>query len=106
MRILLDADTLLEFLLNRSKFIGKVEYLSEIFGANSSIELYLSRSGLDKIVSLQALNEKESEHLVTGLKKRIKILRVTKAVTKKARSSSAIDYESAVEIHLAIKANL
>ena len=106
MRILLDADTLLEFLLNRSKFIGKVEYLAEIFGANSSIQLYLSKSGLDKIVSLQALNEKESEQLVTGLKKRIKILRVTKAVTKKARSSSAIDYESAVEIHLAIKANI
>ena len=106
MRILLDADTLLEFLLNRSKFIGKVEYLSEIFGSNSSIQLYLSKPGLDKIVSLQALNEKESEQLVTGLKKRIKILRVTKAVAKKARSSSAIDYESAVEIHLAIKANI
>jgi hypothetical protein len=106
MRILLDADTLLEFLLNRSKFIGKVEYLSEIFGANSSIQLYLSKPGLDKIVSLQALNEKESEQLVTRLKKRIKILRVTKAVAKKARSSSAIDYESAVEIHLAIKANI
>ncbi len=106
MRILLDADTLLEFLLNRSKFIGKVEYLAEIFEANSSIQLYLSKPGLDKIVSLQALNEKESEQLVTGLKKRIKILRVTKAVTKKARSSSAIDYESAVEIYLAIKANI
>jgi hypothetical protein len=106
MRILLDADTLLEFLLNRSKFIGKVEYLAEIFGANSSIQLYLSKPGLDKIVSLQALNEKESEQLVTRLKKRIKILRVTKAVAKKAKSSSAIDYESAVEIHLAIKANI
>ena len=49
MRILLDADTLLEFLLNRSKFIGKVEYLAEIFGANSSIQLYLSKPGLDKV---------------------------------------------------------
>jgi hypothetical protein len=106
MRILLDADTLLEFFRNRSEFIGKVEYLSEIFRSNSSIQVYLSKPGLDKIVSLQALNEKESEQLVAGLRKRIKILRVTKAVVKKASSSSALDYESAVEIHLAIKAHI
>lgn len=106
MRILLDADTLLEFFRNRSEFIDKVKYLPEIFGANSSIQVYLSKPGLDKIVSLQALNEKESEELVTRLRKIIKILRVTKAVAKKANSSSAIDYESAIEIHLAIKANI
>jgi uncharacterized protein YukE len=108
MRILLDADTLLEFLLNRSEFIDKVEYLSEVFGANSSIQLYLSKPGLDKIVSLiEPLSGlKKSQQLVVWLKKRIKILRLTKAVAKKAILSSAIDYESAVEIHLAIKANL
>lgn len=108
MRILLDADTLLEFLLNRSEFIGKVKYLSEIFGANSSIQIYLSKPGFDKIVSLiEPLSGlKESQQLVLCLKKRIKILRLTKAVAKKAILSSAIDYESAVEIHLATKANI
>jgi hypothetical protein len=108
MQILLDADTLLEFLLNRSEFIGKVEYLSEILGANSPIQLYLSKPGLDKIVSLvkPLSGLKKSQQLVIWLKKRIKILRLTKAVAKKAILSSAIDYESAVEIHLAIKANI
>ena len=108
MRILLDADTLIEFLLNRSEFIGKVEYLSEIFGANSSIQLYLSKPGLDKIVTfLKPLKGlKKSQQLVIGIRKRVKILRLTKAVAKRSISSSAIDYESAVEIQLAIEANI
>lgn len=104
---LLDPNSLLEFLLNRSNFIGKVEYLSTIFRHNSGIQLYLSQPGLDKIVSLiKPLNGlKKTEQLVTKLKKRIKILRLTKAVAEKAKSSS-INYDSAVEIHLAIKKNI
>jgi hypothetical protein len=105
--LLLDPNSLLEFLLNRSNFIGKVEYLSTIFRRNSEIQLYLSQPGLDKIVSLiKPLNGLEkTEQLVTKLKKRIKILRLTKAVAEKAKSSS-INYDSAVEIHLAIKKNI
>jgi hypothetical protein len=104
---LLDPNSLLEFLLNRSNFIDKVEYLSTIFRHNSGIQLYLSQPGLDKIVSLiKPLNGlKKTEQLVTKLKKRIKILRLTKAVAEKAKSSS-INYDSAVEIHLAIKKNI
>jgi hypothetical protein len=105
--LLLDPNSLLEFLLNRSNFIGKVEYLSTIFRRNSEIQLYLSQPGLDKIVSLiKPLNGLEkTEQLVTKLKKRIKILRLTQAVAEKAKSSS-INYDSAVEIHLAIMKNI
>jgi hypothetical protein len=109
MEILLDADTLLEFFLNRSdEFINEVNYLSKIFGSNSSIQIYISKPGLDKIaVFLKALNGLGiSNRQVSGIKKRIKILRLTKAVAQKARLLSDLDYESAVEIQLAIKANI
>ncbi|WP_310489974.1 PIN domain-containing protein [Chamaesiphon sp. VAR_69_metabat_338] len=109
MEILLDADTLLEFFLNRSdEFINEVNYLSKIFGSNSSIQIYISKPGLGKIaVFLKALNGLEiSNRQVSGIKKRIKILRLTKAVAQKARLLSDLDYESAVEIQLAIEANI
>ena len=88
MRILLDADTLLEFFLNRSKFINEVEYLSKIFGSNSSIQMYISKPGLDKItIFLKALNGlKISKKQVFGIRKRIKVLHPTKAIAQKAVS--------------------
>ena len=106
MKILLDPRTLLEYLVHRN---DKFEYLSEILKFDSSVQLYLSEPGLARVVSqIKPSIFKNSEKLIQILKRRIKILRLTKIAVRKARLPCAIDidYELAIEIHLAIRANI
>ncbi len=108
MDLLIAANTLLEFLVNRSQFISEVEYLSEMFESNSSARLYIAEPGLDKIASyLKLLNGLEnSEKIVDAIKKRVKVLALTQVLAQEARFSCATNYESAVEVQLAIKAGI
>jgi hypothetical protein len=108
MDLLIAANTLLEFLVNRSQFISEVEYLSEMFESNSSARLYIAEPGLDKIASyLKLLNGLEnSEKIVDAIKKRVKVLALTQVLAQEARFSCATNYESAVEVQLAIEANI
>jgi hypothetical protein len=107
MRILLDADTLLEFVLNRSIFINKVEDLSKIIQFDG-IEVCISSLGFDKVInSIESLvgsrKPKEFNIQVKKLRRKFKILKVTKPIAHQARLSPTSDFESAVEICLAIK---
>jgi predicted nucleic acid-binding protein len=109
MRILLDADTLLEYILNRSMFIHEVENLEESI-KSSLTEIYISKLGLDKINnSMKALSgERASKEMANLIKKawKIKILKTSQSATKKARELPLRDFESAVEVVLADKANI
>ena len=107
MRIIIDADLVLEYLVNRSSFVDAVQDLSKVIESDG-IELYLSRLGLEKIRNtIKVLNGiSASKAAVLGIKKIFKILSVPKSVSQKARLSSASDFESAIEIALAIKANI
>jgi hypothetical protein len=109
MRILLDADTLLEYILNRSMFIHEVENLEETI-KSSLTEIYISKLGLDKINnSMKALSgERASKEMANLIKKawKIKILKTSQSATKKARELPLRDFESAVEVVLADKANI
>ncbi len=110
MRILLDADTLLEFVLNRSIFINKVEDLFKIIKFDG-IEVCISNLGFDKVInSIKSLvgsrKPKEFNVQVKKLRREFKILKVTKSIAHQARLSPVSDFESAVEICLAIKEDI
>jgi hypothetical protein len=108
MDLLIAANTLLEFLVHRSQFISEVEYLSEIFESNSSVRLYIAEPGLDMIASyLKILNGLEnSEKIVNAIKKRVTVLAFNQFLAQEARFSLASNYQSAVEVQLAIKAGI
>jgi hypothetical protein len=104
MRILLDADTLLEYILHRSMFINKVENLEEIL-QSSLTQICISKLGSDKInSSIKALHgEKASREMAKFIKTswKVKILRTSQSATQEARKLPLLDFESAVEVVLA-----
>jgi hypothetical protein len=107
MRILLDADTLLEFVLNRSVFVDKVEDLSKIIQFDG-IEVCISyhKKVIDSIKSFDGSRKpKEFNLQMKKLIRKLKIkrLKVTEPIARQARLSPIRDYESAVEICVAIK---
>jgi hypothetical protein len=104
MKILFDADIVLEFVLNRTKFVDGVKDLHRIFETESFIQPYMSQVGINKLVGI--VDVEKSEEFSREIEKTFTILRVTEAVREQARSSSAIDPESAIEVALAIQANI
>ncbi len=106
-RILLDADTLMEFVINRSMFQEKVAGLLEIMKIDG-VEVYLSDFGLDKINNITRImnGQKASKEMCSAIKEQFKILKTTKSIIEEARLLAVADFNSCVEIALAINSNI
>jgi hypothetical protein len=107
MIILLNADTLLEYLLKRGSFVNYLEDLDEII-YSSSIDLCISERGLKEVIGkLEDLHGSNfSDPLGIEIGKLFRIIPVTKFVARKARLYYNIDYNSAIEIALALENNI
>jgi hypothetical protein len=108
-RILLDADLVIEFVINRSMFQEKVERLLEIINVEG-VQFYLSDFGLKKIREIvKVMNgQKASKEMISSLKQRfeIKPLTVTKPIIDEARLLNIEDFDSSIEVSLAINSNI
>jgi predicted nucleic acid-binding protein len=107
MKILLDADILLEAVLDRNMFIDEIEKLFEVFTLNK-IEIFISELGLSRINSTMKIfnTSRKMTGVFFKVKKPLKKLKVTEAIAQKAKVLAVNDFESAVEISLAIEENI
>ncbi|GAB1541399.1 hypothetical protein NUACC21_40700 [Scytonema sp. NUACC21] len=97
---LIDADIVLEWMLNRSPIIEEVEILWYLIN-NRVIECYMTKIGLGKIhIVLKEFNEPEANRFVSYLENIVKICSVDFNLLQEARKYE-IDFETAVEIECA-----
>lgn len=97
-RILVDADLILEILINRNQPL--LEDISVLFDqARPLIKLYITDIGWEKICTFanKFQNSQIAQAVIDWLKEKIDVCTVDKSVIQKARSSPIQDLESAVE---------
>lgn len=96
-RILIDADLILEALMNRNTVKDVKELLDKV---NPCIQMYITDVGWQKIFTyLRHLqNTKIAEMVIIWLEEKIKICSVNQSILQQARFSPIKDFESAVEM--------
>lgn len=96
--ILLDADLLLEALINRSGLSADVSKL--IDKVHPLVQMYVTDIGYQKIYTYAShlQNNKTAAIVVSWLQNKIKILPVHRTILQQARSLPIQDFESAVEL--------
>jgi predicted nucleic acid-binding protein len=96
--ILVDADLIIEALLNRNEFAEDVRELLDII--HPSIQMHLTDVGWQKIYAYASRfkNNKTAEIVGDWLQKKIQICVVDQIVLQKARLLPLKDFESAVEL--------
>ena len=96
-KILVDADLILEALMNRNTVTDVKELLDKV---NPLIQMYITDVGWQKIYTyLNHLQTKKIAEIVfSWLSEKIKICSVNQSILQQARSSPIKDFESAVEI--------
>ncbi len=96
-RILVDADLILEALMNRNTVTDVRELLDKV---NPLIQMYITDVGWQKIDTyLNHLQTKKiAEMVISWLEEKIKVCSVNQDILQQARSSPIKDFESAVEI--------
>ncbi|MDM9379895.1 hypothetical protein QUB80_04175 [Chlorogloeopsis sp. ULAP01] len=97
-KILLDADLILEILINRNTFEEDVSKLMDI--VHPSIRMYITEIGWQKIYTYTKClqNHKIAEIVINWLQDKIRIFTVEQTILQQARSSPLKDFESAVEL--------
>lgn len=107
MKIFLDADLILETLLNRSGLVEDVEDIFEIL-QGEKVQGFISELGLEKIHSIvkRLGNPESAETLISGIEEIIEISPINSTLLQKARSLNLVDFESAVEITCATQMNI
>lgn len=106
MKILVDADMVLEALLYRSGFIADVEDLWNI--VPEQIQGYISEVGLDKIRSFAKRlgTSQDAKKVVADIKAKMSICSIDSHLLQQARLLDIGDFESAVEVACAITMNI
>ena len=96
-RILVDADLILEALMNRNTVVDVREILDKV---NPWIQMYITDVGWQKIYTYLShlQNQKIAEMVINWLEEKMKICSVNQIILQQARSSPIKDFESAVEI--------
>ncbi|NEQ67722.1 MAG: PIN domain-containing protein [Symploca sp. SIO2D2] len=99
MQILVDADMVLEALLNRSGFVGDSEDLLDIL-QTQHIQGYISELGLEKIYSVvsKLKNPEVAEEVVSEIRAIMLFCSVNSKLLQQARLLNIRDFESAVEV--------
>ncbi|MBD0262829.1 MAG: hypothetical protein ICV78_08900 [Tolypothrix sp. Co-bin9] len=97
-RILVDADLILEALINRTEFVANVRELLD--RVHPSIQMYVTDVGWQKIYDYASRfrSSKIAEIVVDWLQDKIQICSVDQTILQQARSSPLRDFESAVEL--------
>lgn len=97
-RILVDADLILEALMNRNGFVGDVSELLD--RVNPLIQMHVTDIGWQKISAYASRlrNTKIAEIVIDWLEEKIQICSVEQTIIQQARSSPLKDFESAVEL--------
>ena len=97
-RILVDADLILEALINRNEFVENVRELLD--RVHPSIQMYVTDLGWQKIYDYASRfsNTKIAQIVLDWLQDKIKICSVDRTILQQARSSPLRDFESAVEL--------
>ena len=100
-RILLDADLILETLMNRQDFTDEIRELLD--NANPLIQMYITDIGWQKIYAYARClkNSKIAEIVVYWLQAKIEVCQVDQLILQTARSLPLKDFESAVEFSCA-----
>ncbi|MEA5581870.1 PIN domain-containing protein [Nodularia harveyana UHCC-0300] len=100
-RILWDADLILEALINRQEFTDDIRELLDT--AHPLIEMYITDVGWQKIYTYARClkNTKIAEIVLFWLKGKIAVCQVDQQIIHKARSLPLRDFESAVELSCA-----
>ncbi|MEB3216459.1 MAG: PIN domain-containing protein [Nostocales cyanobacterium 94392] len=96
-RILVDADLILEALMNRNTVTDVRELLDKV---NPLIQMYITDVGWQKIYTYLShlQNTKIAEMVINWLQEKIQICSVNQNILQQARFSPIKDFESAVEI--------
>ncbi|MEL6164493.1 MAG: PIN domain-containing protein [Cyanobacteria bacterium J06628_3] len=96
-RILVDADLILEALMNRNTVVDVREILDKV---NPWIQMYITDVGWQKIYTYLShlQNKRIAEMVINWLEEKMKICSVNQIILQQARSSPIKDFESAVEI--------
>ncbi|MBL1210448.1 hypothetical protein [Geminocystis sp. GBBB08] len=112
MRVLVDADLVLERFLQRSKFVEKAKNLFKLISVSENIEAYITDIGLEKIAKISSKlatkNKINAEDLIINQlqnKYKFKVFKVDEDILNKARKFDLINCESAVELSCAIAEN-
>ncbi|MDZ8056025.1 MAG: PIN domain-containing protein [Aulosira sp. ZfuVER01] len=98
LKILVDADLILEALMNRNNCVEDVGKLLDII--HPVIQIYITDVGWQKIYNyLRCLqNTQIAELVVNWLQEKIQICPIDNSILQQARSSPLQDFESAVEL--------
>ena len=99
MKILIDADLILELLINRSEIVKDAEVIWKL--ANSqSFEGFVTNAGLEKIYFFcrELTDENRADEIVWSLEKVLSSCKLDQNIIRKASSSQLKDFESAIEI--------
>ena len=94
MRIMIDADILLESLLNRSKFQQNSKDIWDVL-ANKEFQGFISSCGLAKIKSIigDIKDDKLAELVAIKIRKIVSVCPIESSLFNKARSSGIEDFE-------------
>jgi predicted nucleic acid-binding protein len=97
-RILVDADLILEALMNRNGFVKEVSELLD--RVHPLIEMYVTDIGWHKIhtYASRLQNTTIADKIVDWLQQKFLICSVDRNILQQARSSPLRDFESAVEL--------
>ncbi|AFY30910.1 PIN domain-containing protein [Calothrix sp. PCC 7507] len=97
-RILVDADLILEALINCNNCVEDVRKLFDI--AHPLIQMYITDVGKQKIYDYisRLRNTQIADLVIDWLQKKILICRIDQNILQKARFSPLTDFESAVEL--------
>ena len=108
-KVLADADLILELFVNRDKYSKEAERLFEILDHQSQIKIYATELCLYKINSFLGNRDfKLGQDAVSGIKKLLNnlILPFEDDIRDYARTLSINDFESAVEVAFAVQKNI
>ena len=97
-KILVDADLILEILMNRGGFIGDISDLLD--RVNPLIQMYITDVGWQKISTYVSCfqNTNIAGVVADWLKDKVQVCAVDQAILQQARVSPLKDFESAVEL--------
>lgn len=107
LQVLVDADIVLEALLNRSRFVADSEVLVEIV-RTQKLQGYICELGLEKIYSVASRlgNPQVASEVVYGIQAMMLLCPVDSNLLQQARLLDIEDFESAVEVACAIALKL
>jgi hypothetical protein len=105
-KILVDADLILDALMNRKRLTGDTDIIFDHL--HPLIKMYITDIGWQKIYTYASKfqNTKTAQTIADWLKEKIQVCQITQNILQEARLLPISDFESAVELACATNHNL